>query len=139
MEQPVRDLVTRLGLTKNVRRLGHIPRGDLTWLYRQAVALTFPSRFEGFGMPVLEAMGHRCPVIAADSAALPEVVGDAGVLVHPDDVAGWTAAMLALLTDEDRRDELAEAAFARAMVDFQWEHSAERLRATYLRVGATAR
>lgn len=138
-EESLRDLITRLGIAKNVRRLGHIPRGDLAWLYRHAVALTFPSRFEGFGMPVLEAMGHRCPVIAADSAALPEVVGDAGLLVSPDDDAGWTAAMLDLLTDDDRRDELAEAAFARAMADFQWEHSAEQLRAAYRRVGARPR
>ena len=59
-----------------------------------AVAVAFPSRYEGFGLPVLEAMRSGTPVIAADAAALPEVVGDGGTLVDPDDVDGWVDALV---------------------------------------------
>ena len=135
MEGEVQALIGELGLAGNVRRLGHIDRGDLNWLYANAVALTFPSRFEGFGMPVLEAMGHRCPVIAANSAALPSVVGEGGVLADPDDDAAWTAAMLELLTDDTRREQLAASALARVEREYQWQRSAERLHDLYRRVG----
>ena len=136
MEDELHSLIVSLGLTKNVRRLGHVERADLNWFYANAVALTFPSRFEGFGMPVLEAMGHRCAVIAARSAALPSVVGDAGLLVDPDDDRAWTAAMLDLLDNEAHRDQLAAAALRRVEQDFQWEASAERLHRLYTRAGA---
>jgi alpha-1,3-rhamnosyl/mannosyltransferase len=136
-EASLQDLIARLDIATHVRRIGHVERADLNWLYANAVALTFPSRFEGFGMPVLEAMGHRCPVIAADATALPEVVGGAGLLVDPDDDAAWTAAMLELLGDETRRGQLADAAAARVAEHFQWRASAERLHETYLRVAAS--
>src|SRR5581483_12014149 len=93
MEHELSDRAVALGIAHRIRRLGRIPRGNLTWLYRNATALTFPSRFEGFGLPVLEAMGHGCPVIAAAAAALPEVVGDSGMLLPPDDPGAWAAAM----------------------------------------------
>ena len=137
MEDDLRELIASLGLSKNVRRLGHVDRGDLNWFYANAVALTFPSRFEGFGMPVLEAMGHRCAVIAARSAALPSVVGDAGVLVDPDDEGAWTAAMVDLLEHDAHREQLAAAAVERVERNFQWRASAERLHQLYVRVGAT--
>ncbi|HEX4821799.1 MAG TPA: glycosyltransferase family 1 protein [Acidimicrobiales bacterium] len=138
MEDELRALIAQLGLTKNVRRLGHVDRGDLNWLYANAVALTFPSRFEGFGMPVLEAMGHRCAVIAARSAALPSVVGDAGVLVDPDDERAWTAAMVDLLDHDAHRAELAGAGAARVEREYQWQASAERLHRLYVRLGTTS-
>src|SRR5680860_880487 len=84
-------------ISDRVKRLGYIPSADLDALYREAVALTFPSRFEGFGAPVLEAMARGCPVIASDATALPEVVGDAGVLVEPDDQEAWSTELLRLL------------------------------------------
>jgi alpha-1,3-rhamnosyl/mannosyltransferase len=134
-EPEVNELIDALGIRGQVRRLGHIDRGDLNWMYRNAAALTFPSKFEGFGLPVLEAMGHGCPVIAADATALPEVVGASGVLVDPDDVDAWAAAMLDLLTDVERREWLREAAFART-AEFRWSASAAELRRAYLRAGA---
>ena len=114
--------------------MGHIDRGDLNWLYKHAVALTFPSRFEGFGLPVLEAMGHGCPVIAAAATALPEVVGASGVLLSPDDPDAWAAAMIELLTDDARREWLAEAAIART-AEFRWSSSAKQLQHAYERAG----
>jgi alpha-1,3-rhamnosyl/mannosyltransferase len=130
MEAEMLALIDALGLRDRVRRLGHVPRGDLDWFYANAVALTFPSRFEGFGLPVLEAMGNGCPVIAANATALPDVLGEAGVLVDPDDVAGWAAAMYDLAGDAERRAALIAA--GRARVDrFNWASSAEALVAAY--------
>ena len=93
-------------LRERVRRLGRITRPDLDRLLRRAVALTFPSRHEGYGLPVAEAMALGCPVIASDAAAIPEVVGDAGLLVDPDDVGGWVAAMSSMLGNDDLRATL---------------------------------
>ncbi|MGH9246393.1 MAG: glycosyltransferase family 4 protein [Acidimicrobiales bacterium] len=101
--------VARLGLDDRVERLGRIPRLDLDRLISGATALVYPSRYEGFGIPLAEAMALGCPVIAADATALPEVVGDAGILVDPGDVEGWATAMLGLVDDEKRRAELAAA------------------------------
>jgi alpha-1,3-rhamnosyl/mannosyltransferase len=137
MEDAVRQEVARLGIDGSVRRLGRIPRGDLDWLVRHATALTFPSRFEGFGLPVLEAMGNGCPVIAADATALPEVVGEGGVLVDPDDVDGWAAAMLEVLDDTDRRDWLIEAGLAQT-ARYQWAASTNALLDAYRRAGDVA-
>lgn len=135
MEQQLSELAQSLGIRDQLRRLGRIDRGDLNWLYKHAVALTFPSRFEGFGLPVLEAMGHGCPVIAAATTALPEVVGASGVLLSPDDADAWAAAMIELLTDDARREWLAEAAIART-AEFRWSSSAKQLQRAYERAGA---
>src|SRR5690606_16446465 len=94
-------------LAGRVHRLGRVPRADLDALLAGAVALAFPSRYEGFGVPVLEAMALGCPVAAADATALPEVVGDAGLLVGPDDVAGWAEALGRLSGDAGERRRLA--------------------------------
>jgi glycosyltransferase involved in cell wall biosynthesis len=112
-----------LGLTGRVRHLGLVPRGDLAGLYRAATALVYPTRFEGFGAPVLEAMSAGCPVIASNATAVPEVVGDAGILLDPDDLEGWTGSMQKLIEDSDLRALLAEKGKARA-AEFSWEKSA---------------
>ncbi|MEY2434193.1 MAG: hypothetical protein QOC92_3918, partial [Acidimicrobiaceae bacterium] len=102
--------------------------------YKHAVAMTFPSLFEGFGLPVLEAMGHGCPVIAAASTALPEVVGESGVLLAADDSDAWAAAMFELISDDARREWLAEAGIART-AEFRWSSSAQQLEHAYRRAG----
>lgn len=137
MEDAIGEEVARLGIGGSVRRLGRIPRGDLDWLVRHATALTFPSRFEGFGLPVLEAMGNGCPVIAADATALPEVVGEGGILVDPDDVDGWAATMVQVLNDADRRAWLIEAGFAQT-ARYQWAASTNALLDAYRRAGGVA-
>ena len=106
-EADVRQEIRARKLQERVHRVGRIPRADLDRLLRRAVALTFPSRHEGYGLPVAEAMALGCPVIASRATALPEVVGDAGLLVDPDDVAGWADAMVSVLGNDDLRVLLA--------------------------------
>lgn len=132
MEAAVAEEAERLGVSANVRRIGRVPRGDLDWLLRNAAGLVFPSRFEGFGLPVLEAMGNGCPVIAADATALTEVVGQAGILLDPTDPEPWATAMLRLLDDESLRSWLVEAGLAR-LATYRWATSADALVAAYER------
>jgi glycosyltransferase involved in cell wall biosynthesis len=122
--------IGRLGLDKRVRRPGRVGRVELNGLLRQAVALTFPSEHEGYGLPVTEAMALGCAVIASDTTALPEVVGGAGLLVPPHDVVGWTAAMTRLLDDEPEREALVAAGRERVRSLTPGE-SARRLVAAY--------
>lgn len=130
MEAPLAEEIRKRDLKDSVRSLGYVPAADLEALYREAVALTFPSRFEGFGAPVLEAMARRCPVIAADATALPEVVKEAGRLVSPDNPDQWFQAMCDLLENEDERLRLQEAGVERAR-GFTWERSADILEDAY--------
>ena len=102
-ESAVVDSIAHLGLRDSVRRLGRVPVARLHALFRDAAALTYPSTYEGFGLPLAEAMAAGCPVIASNRSALPEVLGDAGMLLDPDDVDGWTEAMVRTLSDEALR------------------------------------
>jgi glycosyltransferase involved in cell wall biosynthesis len=113
-EGAVKSAIEGLGLSNKVRRLGRVPAEQLDALFRDAVALVYPSTYEGFGLPLAEAMATGCPVIASDRTALPEVVGDAGILLDPDDVDGWANAMLRLLGDQSRRAELIASGRERA-------------------------
>jgi glycosyltransferase involved in cell wall biosynthesis len=122
--------IARLGINDRVMRIGRIRRADLDLLMDGATALTFPSTYEGFGIPVLEAMSRRCPVIVSTATALPEVVGDAGLLVDPADVSGWACAMQTLLDDPGERARLAERGYQRAG-EFSWERSVQALTEAY--------
>jgi alpha-1,3-rhamnosyl/mannosyltransferase len=136
VEAALADAIDHLGLRTRVRRLGRIPRSDLDALYHEATALVFPSRFEGFGIPVLEAMSRSCPVLAADATALPEVVGDAAVLLPLADARRWSAAMVDLLDDPARRVQLGESGRCRAS-EFDWGNVASRFGDVYHRVLAS--
>jgi glycosyltransferase involved in cell wall biosynthesis len=100
-----------------------VPEDKLPALYRGARAFLFPSRYEGFGLPPLEAMACGTPVVASAMASLPEVVGEGGILVAPDDVAGLAAALARLLTDDAFYQEKRQAALAQA-ARFSWETTA---------------
>ncbi|MFL5798811.1 MAG: glycosyltransferase family 4 protein [Actinomycetota bacterium] len=129
-ERRVVDEVARLRLGDRVRRVGRIDRGALDALLRGAVALTFPSEHEGYGLPVTEAMALGCAVIASDATALPEVVGGAGLLVGPHDVDGWAGAMVRLLDEESTRAALVAAGHERVR-SLTSADSARRLVAAY--------
>ena len=131
-EDALRDLIDRLGLRPRVRRTGRISAADIAGLYHAASVVAVPSRYEGFGLPAVEAMAYGVPLVAAASTALPEVVGDAGRLVDPDDVAGWSAAIGALLDDPAERARLAAAGAEQAQ-RYTWSANAAALAALYHR------
>ncbi|MGB0502359.1 MAG: glycosyltransferase, partial [Acidimicrobiales bacterium] len=97
-----------------IRHLGRIEERELMGLLADADLVAFPSRYEGFGLPVLEAMHGGTPVVAADSTCLPEVLGEAGVLVDVDDVEAWASTIVDLLGRPERRAEMAAAGAVRA-------------------------
>lgn len=130
LEVRIKTEIGQLGISDRVKRLGYIPMEHLEALFREAVAMCFPSRFEGFGAPVLEAMGRSCPVIAADATALPEIVGDAGRLVSPDNADHWAQAMIDLLVDSEARAKQAKAGLERAR-NFSWTSAADILEDSY--------
>jgi alpha-1,3-rhamnosyl/mannosyltransferase len=103
--------------------LGEVTDAQLVTLYRDAVALVYPSRYEGFGLPVLEAMACGTPVIASRAASMPEVLGDAGVLLDPDDEPGWAEAIARVMTDQWERGRMRKAGLTRAR-EFTWTRTA---------------
>jgi glycosyltransferase involved in cell wall biosynthesis len=114
-------------------RVRRIPNPDdrvLASLYQRAFALLVPSRNEGFGLPALEAMACGCPVLAARAGALPEVCGDAALLLDPGRPAAWRESLLRLSTEPARRDALARAGLVHAR-DFTWERTAHELLTIY--------
>jgi glycosyltransferase involved in cell wall biosynthesis len=109
---------------------GNVGEEVLDALYRSAVALALPSSYEGFGLPVAEAMARGCPVVTSDAACLPEVAGDAGVVVPLGDVDALAGALHRLVVDREHREERVAASLARATA-FTWLASAEAHRRAY--------
>jgi glycosyltransferase involved in cell wall biosynthesis len=128
----VRERVDAHGLTSSVRFTGYVPEGDLAALLAGARALLHPSRAEGFGLPPLEAMAVGTPAIVADSAALPDAVGDAALVASPDDPAAWAAA-IASLDDPDIAAARARDGKAHART-LTWARTADETLAVYERV-----
>ncbi|MEX2273449.1 MAG: glycosyltransferase family 1 protein [Vicinamibacterales bacterium] len=131
----LRRAVHRHQLHKHVRFLGFVPDATLAILYRLADVFVFPSLYEGFGLPPLEAMASGTPVVTSNVSSLPEVVGDAALLVDPHDAEAIAAATERILTDGPLRRSLVQKGLARAH-DFSWERSVRRIRDVYLEVGA---
>lgn len=115
------------------RWVGFVPDAELPLWYNAAALFAYPSRYEGFGMPPLEAMACGTPVIAARASSLPEVVGEAGWLVDPGDVEGWVEGLRALLRDEGLREALRARGLARAR-RFTWEATAEATARLYNKI-----
>ena len=126
--------IARAGLGSRIVFTGYVPDADLPGFYNAADVFVYPSLYEGFGLPPLEAMQCGTPVIAGDTSSLPEVVGDAGILVDPRDTGKIAAALADLLRDERERARLRELGFERAK-RFSWEETARQTVEVYRDVG----
>ncbi len=125
----------RLNVMDRVLFPGYIPSAEQPYWYAAADLFVYPSRYEGFGMPVLEAMACGTPVVTSNTSSLPEVVGDAGLLVDPDDVAALADALAEMLSSPERRARLGRAARERAR-RFSWLRAAQRQVEVYRRLAA---
>ncbi len=122
--------IADLGLRDHVIHLSGLSDRVLAHLYRLAGVLAFPSHYEGFGLPALEAMHAGCPVVAGNRGSLPEVVGEAGLLLDPDDVDAWAEALGRVLHDKALGSRMAEAGYAQAST-FSWGKTAAATMAVY--------
>ncbi len=129
----LRRAVHQHQLHKYVRFLGYLPEETLAVMYRLAGVFVFPSLYEGFGLPPLEAMASGTPVVTSNVSSLPEVAGDAAILVDPHDPHAIADGIYRLLTDEQLRRDLRLKGLARAR-QFSWEESVRRVRAIYREV-----
>jgi len=125
-EDPL-DAARRVDVERSVRRLGAVDEADLHALYAAAEVCIVPSLYEGFGLPALEAMAAGTPVAASNASALPEVIGDAGLLFDPADRGAMAGALAALMHDADLRQRLAVAGRERAAT-YTWERTAALVR-----------
>jgi glycosyltransferase involved in cell wall biosynthesis len=130
--------VQRLGLTDRVRFPGYIPQEDKDVLLSGALAFVFPSLYEGFGLPVLEAQACECPVLCSDTSSLPEVAGDAALLLPPTDVAAWTEAIDRVARDPALRANLV-ARGAANLQRFSWQRCADAVLTAMERLAAPPR
>jgi alpha-1,3-rhamnosyl/mannosyltransferase len=136
-EAAVAERIDSLGLRGRVRRTGLIPRRDVLAIVRGSVAMIYPSRYEGFGLPIIEAMSLGAPVLAADATSLPEVAGGAGRLLPPGDIDAWASAMIDLLADGAERERLSAAGRERA-AGYTWARTAAATLAAYREAAAGA-
>jgi glycosyltransferase involved in cell wall biosynthesis len=127
-----------LGVLPQAILTGYVSDEELTWLYRNCHANIYFSHFEGFGLPVLEGMQFGAPTIASNSTSIPEVAGNAAILVDPGDVEGLARAMLRVARSPDERARLSGEARSRASL-FSWQESAEKLLALYDDAASTTR
>ncbi|MGA2922537.1 MAG: glycosyltransferase family 1 protein [Candidatus Sulfotelmatobacter sp.] len=126
----LRRTVIRSGVQNDVRFLGFVPIEVLRTFYDTAKIFVFPSLYEGFGLPPLEAMAHGTPVVTSNVSSLPEVVGNAAVLVHPENVFEIMRALHRVLLDQPLRDKMRERG-CRQAAKFSWEKSVRRIMDVY--------
>ena len=126
----LRRAVVRARVREDVRFLGFVPYPVLRVFYARARAFLFPSLYEGFGLPPLEAMAHGTPVVTSNVSSLPEIFGRAAVLVNPENVFDIARGIRQVLTDESLRQELIRRG-NELVRRYSWEHSARQLLQVY--------
>jgi glycosyltransferase involved in cell wall biosynthesis len=124
------ETIEKLNLQNDVIFTGYVPDEDLPGLYNAADLFVYPSLYEGFGLPPLEAMQCGTPVITSNTSSLPEVVGDAGIMVNPHDIGELANKMYEVLTNKDLRKELSKKGIERAKL-FSWKKCAEETLKVY--------
>lgn len=125
MYDEIYKTVHDLGIEDNVRFLGYVPERDLVYLYNLATIFVWPSLYEGFGIPPLEAMQSGCPVITSNTSSLPEVVGEGAITIDPSNEKDLTKAILEVLGDSDYSKELIRKGFNQSK-KFSWKLSADK-------------
>jgi glycosyltransferase involved in cell wall biosynthesis len=129
----MRRYADQLGIAEHIRWIGYVDEADKPSLYRLAKVFVFPSRYEGFGLPLLEAMASGTPVVANEASCFPEIVGDGAFLVEPGNPQAMAGAILALLNQEPLRQTMINAGLARA-TRFGWRKTAQETLAVYEKV-----
>ena len=130
LEQDLKEFIQSLGLSNHVLILGYVSDEELAWLYQNCFCFVYPSLYEGFGLPVLEAMGQGAAVITSNGTSLPEVAGDAVYYIDPFEGRDITDAFLKLDSDSAYREELQKKAVMQAE-KFSWEKSAKEVLGIY--------
>lgn len=131
--QPILKAIADSPYHQHIHHLNYLPESWLEVFYRRAIAFVYPSFYEGFGLPVLEAMNFACPVITSARASLPEVTGDSALLIDPQDLDTLTAAMFLLAQDEGLRQNWAAKALQRSR-DFSWAQTGRKTLEVYRRL-----
>jgi glycosyltransferase involved in cell wall biosynthesis len=129
------DRLRELGLADRVTFPGFVPDDDLPTVYSSATVLAFPSIYEGFGLPVLEAMACGTPVVCSNTSSLPEIAAESAILVSPNDARGWVQALHRVVADESLRLDLRRRGLRRA-ARFTWASTARKTHAVYEEVYA---
>jgi len=129
--EPIYETIETLGLQNEVRMLGYVDEGDLPALYTGADVFCFPTLYEGFGIPVLEAMACGTPVVASNTSSLPEAAGDAALLMSPTDTEAMAEALGRAITDTDLREHLIQSGLVQCQ-RFSWSDSARDLHMAYM-------
>ena len=134
--QPIFETIEALRLTDRVRHLGFLPRHkELAYFYSAAAALAYPTFYEGFGLPLVEAMACGCPVVTSDSSSVPEVVGDAALVAAPEDTEAHARHLDRIIAEPELAEDLRRRGLARAQ-QFTWDRCAEITLRTYEKVVA---
>jgi glycosyltransferase involved in cell wall biosynthesis len=131
--QAILETARKLGVHQRVRAIGRVDLDTLVWLYNAASLVVYPSIYEGFGLPVLEAMACGAPVVCSNCSSLPEVAGDAAILVAPHDVDGWANSISGVLEDPTLWQAMREKGFRQA-ARFSWQVAAQQTLAVYRQV-----
>ncbi len=130
LDSPIYQTISETHMDKYVHFIGFADDADLPALYQNATCVAFPSLYEGFGLPILEAMASGIPVLTSNISSLPEVAGDAAIMVDPYNLDEITNGLLRLITDTNLRNELTQKGLLRAK-QFTWEKSATQLLSIY--------
>jgi len=133
MEESIQERIKELGIFNKVKFLGYVTDDELSYLYSNCFAFVYPSHYEGFGLPVLEAMNCGAPVITSNTSSLPEVAGEAALYIDPNHVKQLVSAMSELSNNTDLRNELVDKSVNQAQ-NFSWLSTAEQMLDIYEKV-----
>ncbi len=126
--------IRQTGLQNSIRLLGYLPHAEIIYFYRAAEVFVYPSLFETFGLTLLEAMASGTPIVASDRGSLPEILGEAGIMVDAEKVEDLAGAIAQVLGNRELRDQLVEKGYRRVQ-EFSWEKTAVLTRDVFLRAG----